>query len=365
MNLIFKEEKRMKNFFIAFSVLAALTLCVVPAQANLGLPDDVPGSDAVVPFLVAMDGGINTLAVFTDVRGYGLAGTKSSEGWSFHYTVNTIASKTVHDDILHGTNHDIASTDAFTIISDLSPATLVQLEIDLDMDGVNDHWAGYIYFVLDVSGDNPAGWNQMIGQTLLLNLQAGQAAGANTWFKELIAGRMEDWSAYALAAAEARVLFGAPEADAVTGFGLYPRYYINDANTGQTCLFIWKSENWGKPPLASALVPDLHIYFYNDDEKKVSSNLPLPYELNIICLDPWYLPVALFSGYPREGWLAIEVPDLNGNGFAGFEDMDWAGYTWIYATGPARESWSYLTQMHRDVEWTWGEAGTSWDHFGQ
>jgi len=117
--------------------------------------------------------------------------------------------------------------------------------------------------------------------------------------------------------------------------------------------------------LASALVPDLHIYFYNDDEKKVSSNLPLPYELNIICLDPWYLPVALFSGYPREGWLAIEVPDLNGNGFAGFEDMDWAGYTWIYATGPARESWSYLTQMHRDVEWTWGEAGTSWDHFGQ
>ena len=342
----------MKKFFVALSVLAALTLCVVPAQANLGIPDDVPGHDAIVPFIVAMTGGLNTLTVFTDVRGYGTNPPDPTPGWCFSYTVNTICSKTVHDDTICGTNYDIVGIDAYSIIQNLSPATLVQLEIDLDMDGVNDHWAGYLNLI-----QTRPGANQMIGQTLILALQAGQAAGANTWFKEMIGGALENWSANDLAFAESRVLNGVGAT--AQAFGLYPRYYINDANNAQTCVFIWKSENWGKPCLPSDIVPDLHINFYNDEEKKMSSNLPLPYELNIICLDPWYLPVGLFSGYPREGWLQIEVPDIAGNGFAGFENMDWAGYTWIWAKGPASESWSYLTQIHRDVRWN-----GSWDNFG-
>jgi hypothetical protein len=280
------------------------------------------------------------------VRGYGT-------GWNFHYTVNTIKSVTVYNDELKGTKHDIESTDAYTIIMKMQPAIRAQLEVDLDGDGINDHWAGYIYF------DQTAPIrNQMIGQTLILNLQAGQAAGANTWMKEinnLAAGtvmvdnnNLELWSADSLAMAEQLVdqvaVFPAG------AFGLYPRFYINDANTGQTCLMIWKSANW-------PLIPYVHVNIYNDEEKPVSGNIPLPYELNIICLDPDYLP-NLWTGYPKEGWIALEFPDISGAGF--FGDLEWAGYTWTYATGPPSESWNYLTQIHRDVE----HNGFGWDEEG-
>ena len=348
----------MKKIFIAISVLAALTFCMVPAQANMGLPDDVPGSDAVVPFLVSMPGfgDINTLVVFTDVRGYG-----APNGWNFHYTVYTVKSDTVYNDNLPGTDYDIVSTDAYTILWDLlmQPSQRARLEVDLDGDGVNDHWAGYIYFDLFVANQtNIQGKrNQMIGQTLLLNLPGGQAAAANTWFKEyanwgmgvMVDGNgMELWSANSLALSEqlqAGLAPVAPEA-----FGLYPRIYVNDANTGETCLFIWKSENW-------PLIPYLHVLIYDDEENPFSGNIPLPNELNILCLDTLGLLPAW--PYPKQGWIALEVPDINGNGFVGFEDMDWAGYTWSYATGPAAESWSYLTQIHRDVSWR-----GNWDWLG-
>ena len=355
----------MKKFFIALSVLAALALCVVPSQANMGLPDDVPGCDAVLPFLVGMSApAINTLVVFTDVRGYGAPpSAPAPNGWCFHYTVNTINSVTVYNDNLCGTNYDVVATDAYSILQLMAPAIRVQLEIDLDGDGINDHWAGYIYF----DQTRPIR-NQMIGQTLLLNLQQGQAAAANTWFKEIsyyagppmTAGFIEEWSADSLARAEQRENLFAPAP--ATAFGLYPRYFINDANTGQTCLIIWKSENWLAVPPDRAVIPFLHILFYNAEEKPVSSNLPLPHELNIVCLDPDYLPNTLHSGvYPKEGWIAIEVPDISGAGFWG--DTEWAGYTWTFATGAASESWSYLTQMHRDVRWN-GFLDDGWDNIG-
>ena len=346
----------MKKFFIALSVLAALALCVVPSQANMGIPDDVPASDAVLPFLVNMTGGINTFAVFTDVRGYTDA-APAPQGWNFHYTVNTVKSVTVYDDNLPGTPYDVESIDAWSVIQLMAPAIRSQLEIDFDGDGVNDHWAGYIYFDLIRPTPNR---NMMIGQTLLLNLPAGQAAAANTWMKEvnrrvaapMVAGSMELWSANALAFAEQLVAGVVPQYP--TRFGLYPRYYINDANAA-TCIFVWKSANWNGPAPAP-IIPFLHVNFYNAAEKKVSSNIPVPNELNIVCLDP-YLPASLHSGYPKEGWVAIEVPDISGAGF--FGDLEWAGYTWSYATGAASESWSYLTQIHRDVFYR-----ATWDWFG-
>ena len=348
----------MKKLFIALAVLAALTLSMVPAQANMGIPDDVPGSDAVVPFIVAMGGGLNTVAVFTDVRGWSDASPATS-GWNYHYTVNTKESITVYDDNLPGTPYDIESVDAYAIIMQMAVATREMLEVDLDLDGVNDHWVGYIYFDLT----RPAnGNNQMIGQTLILNIPAGQASAANTWMRErnrrvstlgpLVDNDfLEMWSANALALAEQRIINQVPERDA-TAFGLYPRYYINDANSSNNCVIIWKDTNWLAAPPDAAVIPYLHINFFNDEEKVVSSNLPLPYELNIVCLDPRYLPNSLHSGYPKQGWLAIEMPDISGNpNIAILGDISWAGYNWTWATGSAAESWSYLNQIHRDVEW--------------
>ena len=349
----------MKNFFIAISVLVAMTFCMVPAQANMGIPDDVPGTDAVLPFIVGMTApAINTLVVFTDVRGYSTLPLTGPQGWNFHYTVNTIKSVTIWNDNLGGTDYDIVSTDAWSIIKVIPSATLSSLEVDLDGDGVNDHWAGYIYF--DQTRPNR---NQMIGQTIFANIQQGQYAAANTWFKErstlgapFTIGGIEVWTANALASAESRVLGGANVA--ATAFGLYPRFFIYDANTGQDCLIIWKNQNWVAATDPFQL-PTVHITLYDEDEHPYSTNIPLPYELNIICLEPTWLP-DVWAGYPKEGWLRIELPDINGNGFSGV--TEWAGYNWTTATGGASESWSSLTQIHRDVRWT-GQDGNSWDNF--
>ena len=127
-----------------------------------------------------------------------------------------------------------------------------------------------------------------------------------------------------------------------SAFGLYPRYYIMDANA-KSYIIIWKSVNWSNP--------NLHIWFFNEDEKYVSTNLPLPYELNIIDIEK-FLPATLHTGYPKEGWILIGVPDRYGNPTpAQFGDWEWLGYTWNMATGGASESWTTLNPIHREVFW--------------
>ncbi len=372
----------MKKFFIVLSVFAAFALIVAPSQANMGIPDDVPGCDAIVPFLVGMQApAINTLAVFTDVRGYGVALPQQKfTAWRFHWTIMTVRSATVDDDYIYGSDYDIVATDAFGILDGLSGSNLTKFEVDIDGDGINDHWAGYLYLDLQI-GDGAGGWaanaNQMIGQTIVLNLQAGQAAAANTWFREYVKngvlpmapGGLEAWSPNALARSEQLqqgLLDGPAQA-----FGLYPRFYIVDANTSDTCLWIWKSTNWTAPPW-TAPTAEAHFLIRDDDEHVKSTTINLPDELNIICLEALeLLPKSLFpSGvYPREGWLALEFPDQSGawwnppwdaqSLFGDARDWQWAGYTWSFAKGPANESWSYLTQIHRDVRWL-----DSWDRFG-
>jgi hypothetical protein len=277
-----------------------------------------------------------------------------------------------------GTKFDMEAIDAYTILIKMQSTQLAKLEVDLDGDTVADHWAGYIYFAL--SRPTQKSRNQMIGQVIILNLQNGQSAGANAWMKEVNkdargsamvnAANIELWSADALAVAESRVVNdGDQYADA---FGLYPRFHIVDANTGQTCVFIWKSRNWNPPPGFPGYI-DLHVFIYNDKEQKVSGNIPLPNELNIICLDPGYLPTAYLPGYPKQGFIALEMDDISNRGF--FGDLEWAGYSWIYAAGPLRESWSYLTDIHRDVKWgdsEWDNSAStrtsncdSWDYWNQ
>jgi hypothetical protein len=333
----------MKKLFIALSILAALALGAVPAQALMGMPDDVPGCDVLQPFfIVSMPGfgNVNTLMVFTDTWGVWPAST----GAVFHYDVLTKKSVTVYNDILVGTNYDIVPTDALTIINLMAPTERAKLEYDLDEDGVNDSYVGYISF------QNlywPA--NNVIAQTLVVDLAAGMASMANVPAKEFnpfVPPIMTDFfglelfSANALATAE-NLQIGGGVMGAIY-FGLYPRYYIVDAN-GLSFMIIWKSVNWPSP--------NLHVWFLNADEKYVSSNLPLPDELNIVNIEK-HLPASLHTGYPKEGWIQLGIPDAYNNPPVGvFGDWEWLGYTWLKAVGSAQESWTALTPIHREVWW--------------
>lgn len=326
----------MKKFFIALSVLAALMLSVVPSQALIGMPDDTPGNSAVVPFICDISGttGLNTLITFVDV---GLL-----DGIDFHYTINTVRSVTVYDDDMEGTPGDIVATDAFTEIAKMAPALRSSLEIDLDGDTVNDHYAGYIYFA---SNDIT---NSVVGSFYFVDLANGVAAAANIAMKEynaaLPAGfqaqmapaNIELFSANAMQGAE-DLQVEAALSDAVA-FGIYPRFYIN-ASGDATWLLFWTSEN--------DVIGTLHVDFYDTEENDVSSNIPLNDELTIIDIEP-YLPVGLFptATYPKEGWINLEWLTNT----AALQDLEILGWTYQQATSAAGSlNWTVLMPMWRDL----------------
>lgn len=328
----------MKKFFIALSVLAALMLSVVPSQALIGMPDDTPGNSAVVPFIADISGttGLNTLIVFTDV---GLL-----DGINFHYTIHTVRSVTVYDDDMNGTAGDIVPTDAFTEIAKMAPALRSSLEVDLDGDGVNDHYAGYIFYASNVIT------NSVIGQFYFVDLANGIAAAANIPMKEYHAAlataayqaqmaplNFEYFSANAMQGAEDLQAGLAAPTDAVT-FGIYPRFYIQ-ASGDASWLIFWKSAN--------TIPGTLHLDFYDTEENDVSSNIPLDDELTILDIEP-YLPTGLFPAatYPKEGWIDIEWLTNT----AALRDLEILG--WVYQmaiSGSGALNWTVLFPMPRDL----------------
>ena len=190
----------MKKIFIALSVLAALFVAT-PSMALVGSPDNVPGYDVQMPFfLVGMVGGVDTLMVLQEIGGntyvgplgvqrvVGSGATKGSVhsiiydrysvdrgSWTWTYTPNDVYPISIRFAI-----------DQFVGVNDLAA-----LEIDLDGDGVNDHYAGYIYNENNIVDVDPVTavriaypLNNMIGKQYLVNLGLGLASGANMVSRE-------------------------------------------------------------------------------------------------------------------------------------------------------------------------------------
>jgi len=345
----------MKKFFIALSVLAALMFSVVPSQAIMGVADvDALGTDAIVPFVTDLDytgrTGLNTLMVFTDVLGAG------ADGLLFHYTVYTSESETVYNDNLKGTEYDIVPTDAYTVIAKLAPTERAKLEVDLDGDGTNDHYAGYIWF-----DNNSLNVNTVGGQFLFVDLAKGLVASCNIPMKEyhnnlgqpvgadMVGNDMiELFNPEGLAGAE-NLQLGATTAVNPLTFGIYPRFYI-PASGDATLLIFWASANADVSGLGGG-TGALHINWFDDEENYVSSNIPIPWELNVINVEP-LLPNSLFPAntYPKEGWIQLawltNTPAL--------DDLEMLGWTFLQAygsLGAQNTSWAALNEMWRDVTW--------------
>jgi hypothetical protein len=339
----------MKKFFIALSVLAALMLSVVPSQALIGMPDDTAGTEAVVPFICDISGttGLNTLIMFMDS---GLAG-----GIDFHYTILTKRSKTVYDDNLVGTPGDIVATDAFTEMGKMAPAIRAELEVDLSGDGVNDHYAGYIYYQ-NLTGD-PTTYNSVVGQFLLVNLPNGIAAASNIAMKEwkanLPAALQPQMAPFGIELFSPNALAGAmtlqdgnTAAVACNTFGIYPRFYIQSAGDA-TWLIFWMSQN-------DVLGTYVHLNFWDDEENVVSSNIPMTDELTIIDVEP-FLPESIFPKdvYPKEGWVDLywDINPATNYPFMtdGVRNLEFLGWSYLQAkSSSAQMNWTVMTPMWRD-----------------
>lgn len=341
----------MKKFFLAISLVAMLGFFAVPANALVGTPDDVPGTDMLVPwFYVSMPGfgEENTLITLTEVKGIPTV---------MLIWVQDRNSVTVLNSAIPLTPFDVGVLDGLTLINLMSPLGRAACEIDTDGDGVNDHWAGYIYF-----WNNTTLVNNIISNNYQVWLSGGMAAsfnGASMEFNNAFDPARqigifgdEAFSANALWAGKNLLANAAAPIVDATFFRLMARYFILDP-IGQSLFIIWTEANLTGIPLPGVI----HCNFFDEDEFGLSSNIPLTRELNIINVRS-VLPAGLFAGYPWGGWVDITTPDiwgagwftdLNGNGIFDGAERQWLGYSWQRAYGPAAQAWEVIHPMHRET----------------
>jgi hypothetical protein len=191
----------MKKLLVALSFMAVLVFMGTPSMALVGTPDAVPGTHVLQPFfLVSIDGNLDTLSVVYDVKD--VAGTVyvtmrdklSRHVWNKTYPYSKRGTIKIS---IKGIIDSFAQFPA-GYIPDPSKTTYAreQLLVDLDGNGVWDHYMGYLTF------DNSNAWDpedpswrtslagldkfdNLVGKMYLVELVNGKAAGANIPAREL------------------------------------------------------------------------------------------------------------------------------------------------------------------------------------
>jgi len=399
----------MKKIFIALSVLAALTFGVGSALAVPGVPDNTPGTDFTVPFLVSdarvtAGSGQTTVLNLSEVRGYAT---------DFHVYFYSVKSVYVADAWIPITHWGTIMKDLATLIQDMSDQDRTRLTITYEGES---YYAGYM-----VANNYVYSWNatsgvwqrvrgymdNVIGSIYMLNLSQGMAAASNLPMREYFAltgatfpgavtidpdlaiyqnywtqwaitgsspaltatkamptsfGAFERWSAVALHAANARV-WGNPIDVALYGdlsktafpdiwfapacgeWSLYPEYYILNS-TGKTVFMIYQS---GMPNGTT-----FHMFVVNDAEDYLSTTIPID-EVTFINAEDW-IPSGLKVAYPYSGIFNWTSDDSS----ATATQLTWAeflGWSWQQADSGATSAatnWQIMKQMARDV----GTSGT-------
>ena len=343
----------MKKIFIAMSFLAALAFCVSPALAVIGVPDNQPGSDFTVFFLVSKarytaDAGPTTLWNISDVTGAG-----ATMHLDFYTTKSTWTYNT--SEALTGWATEMIDVNKY--ITEMSDNNRTALEITHD--GAT-YYAGYVYASNSVTGND-----NIIASVYLVDLSVGQAAGANIPVKEntvdadvsattdpayyringlaTYAGSVEAFTPNALAAAQ-DAAWGRG-VSAATWFAMYPKYYILDSNS--KTWFIFKTSN-------NAI--SYHIDIINGAEVTKSTTFAID-ELSFIDVGG-HLPAALTTGgYPYLGLFNLTQPGTppgSGAAVPAAIDTDYEilGWTWQKAASSASTAatnWYALMEVARDV----------------
>jgi hypothetical protein len=372
------RRKNMKKFIAVTTMLSIMFFGFGTSQALIGMPDDVPGTDILVPWIyVSMPGfgNENTLITVTDVKDP-IGGNPTT----LHCVMHDIDSNPVANWNVELTPFDVYVDDGMSILDTMAVGVKAQLEIDIDGDGINDHWAGYVLIRNATWGNFPIAQdcNHLISHVYQVYLTAGMAAGINGvsyehwdgWFVDprqlgaIFPNPPRLWPDEAFSANSLMIgkslVAGRPIPVPDAGFfRLMPRYFILD-DVGVNLLMIWTETFYTRIPVVGVV----HCNFYDEEENVLSSNIPLDHELNILKVRD-IIPAGLFSGvYPWGGWIDIRTPDLvfdipgdligydgdvNGNLVWDGAERQWLGYSWQRAMGPAMEAWEVIHPVHRET----------------
>ncbi len=335
----------MKKTFIALAVLAALAFGAVPSQALIGTPDAVPGTNVLVPFFIVSKSGYgneDALIAITEVG-------KATTNFTLKYVMYNRTSGKHKDFQTTMTPKDVFAVKASELIDYLTTSERTAYEYDLNGDGTNDSYIGYIEFY-------PYGSYQPIdtlhGYVLVYDLAAGKAGGylgasreyAGTGYGTSSLQRssmintgslspMEAFSGNAYSAG--KELLAGRTAVGASWFQLSPRYYVLNASA-ENYFFIWADRNLGTDGSVT-------LNYYDEAENPISTSIDLPYELNVLNVKKDLLP-ATNTTYPSAGWVDITMTASTARTIT-----EWLGYNYMLAAGAASETWLAIFDIHRDA----------------
>jgi len=366
----------MKKFFIALSVLAALALSVVPSQALVGMPDRVPANELVSIFVVAMDQSLDTLVI---VQETGAQGNTATAPKALHWKMWDRDSAHKADRSIPYTKNDVVAISCKDIIfNTLTVNERTSLEADLDTDGVNESYIGYVTWNDEWAGVESLAFNHFVGKQYIIDLAGGIGSGISIAGREALvqtgyldlqgevtaftpgapasafsySGR-EAFSPIASAISEVRERTNTaitPLYTAVPFFRLLPRWYLY-TTAGENNVFIWKSFN--APAAAGQAVSwSFSMMVYDNEEHPTSKQIHLPRELNFIDVREVVPPDWIPTSGTMAGWFDIRFPSTSGSAGnpAYWQFMDFLAYSWQRsANTSASLNWSALFDVHRQV----------------
>ena len=358
----------MKKLIAVAAILSVMFLGAGTSQAVLGVPDAVPGEDILIPFFIVSMPGFgsdNSLITITDINGVGVPNV-------LHLRLFDVNSVEQYNEWIDMTPDEVYVGNALDIVNNMAPGAPAPappagrraLEADLDFDGINDHWVGYIHFER-----NPllAGGNDFISSVYQVSVADGMVAGYTGVSMEEVAtavaladprleaysgavgadfGGLEAFSAGSLLAAEQVLTTGAP-GPAAWQFRLLPRVYVADDTANSTNLLIlWTDVEVGLFP---AIAP-LHINYYDEDENALSSALIITDELNFLDVKDIY-PLGLRNVAPLAyiaGWIDIRIPDFSAVPVPLVQDRMWLGYS-LQRAALSSTTLDVILEAHRDA----------------
>lgn len=355
---------------------------MVPSQALVGMPDRVPANELISIFVVSMTGNLDTLIIINEVAGF--SGATAATQRAVHWMMWDPLSAHKADRSIPYTPNDVVAISCRDIIfNTLTPNERISLEADLDTDGVNESYIGYVTWndeLRSAPGLLLSDRNHFVGKMYVVELAGGIGSGVSIAGRESFAGIAFDTgiaTAYQLGQSEAtsvvapafdgireafsgqamamsgyRNAVGAPvpaTALPVSVFRLLPRWYLY-TTAGENNVFIWKNFNSPGPIGGAPASWSFSAFIYDNDENPTSKQINLPRELNFIdmreIVPPDWFPV---SG-TMAGWIDIRFPSISGaaGNPVGWQYMDFLCYSWQRsANASASLNWSALFESHR------------------
>lgn len=295
----------MKRFLIFAVMLSIALFSYGTANAVLGVVDDVPGTDVVVPIICEKGATMNTLWAIADTFGTGATAD---------LVVYDSSSQWVYDDIVDWTELDVLPNDCQSLIAGMSP--IQQAELETTIDG-KTYYVGYVvYYNWDWPSD------QFISWVYLVDLPKGVASGFNGFQAE---GYLTSQLCERDSVANVNVC--------QTAYALFPRYLLmNDKAETWNWWIVMYGDNDAARTLSG--------FICNEEEDCISLDIAVPHELNIINVGPYLPPVLHPAGYPKAGF----------GWFANVEsDYDNSVYGWSYQRAEGTSlaaTWDVMHPIH-------------------